>query len=458
MKLRFLILIMFLAVAAGVGVPQQTQGPLSKTQVMALVKAGMETPELVDLIRQHGIDFDLTDDYLQALGKAGAEEPVIQALRAARPTPLTKDQVLKIVAGHVPIERAVVLVTQRGIDFLADEEYLNTLRLAGADDTLITAVREASAAVTAELVVATSPNARVYLDGELHGQASAQGELVAKVKPGAHALKITLAGKKDFEQSITLTARQVTPVEAHLMDLTGSIRVRTLAGATISLDGASRGITDATGVLVLAGVAAGPHDLRVSVEGKKDFQQSVMVAVGEESAVNPTLADLGGTLHVQTLAGAEVFLDGSSRGTVDASGQLAIPELAAGSHDLRIAAHGRQEYRQSVSVIAGQESRVVATPEPLPMLRFQVEIEQGWMDESRRWGYLLVGNGRIKYENANDKGHEFDAPLSDVTDLRTGKVLNYPMLYFRVKGSQYKFSASQPENVRDAIARAMAEH
>ena len=130
---------------------------------MDLVKAGMETPELVKLIHEHGIDFDLTDDYLQALRKAGAQEPVIQALRAARPKPLTKEQVLQLVAGHVPSQRAATLVKQHGIDFLPDEEYLETLRLAGADDTLIAALREAGEAVTAELVVTTSPNAEVYL-------------------------------------------------------------------------------------------------------------------------------------------------------------------------------------------------------------------------------------------------------------------------------------------------------
>src|SRR5208337_3525381 len=147
MRLRLLILVMLLAVIAPSAIAQQTQGPLSKNQVMALVKAGMETSELVKLIHEHGIDFDLTDDYLQALGRAGAQEAVIQGLRAARPTPLTQEQVLQLVAGHVSSERAVTLVKQRGIDFLVDEEYLNTLRLAGADDTLTTSLREASAKI-----------------------------------------------------------------------------------------------------------------------------------------------------------------------------------------------------------------------------------------------------------------------------------------------------------------------
>jgi hypothetical protein len=50
--------------------------------------------------------FELIDDYLQALRNAGAQEEVIQALRAARPKPLTREQVGKLVAGGVPSERA----------------------------------------------------------------------------------------------------------------------------------------------------------------------------------------------------------------------------------------------------------------------------------------------------------------------------------------------------------------
>ena len=41
-----------------------------------------------------------------------------------------------------------MLVKHHGIDFVADERYLQTLRVAGGDDALIAALREASAAVT----------------------------------------------------------------------------------------------------------------------------------------------------------------------------------------------------------------------------------------------------------------------------------------------------------------------
>jgi formylglycine-generating enzyme required for sulfatase activity len=70
----------------------------------------------------------------------------VTAQRAEKPRPKAQ---LKLVAGHVPGERAAMLVKQHGIDFVADEEYLETLRLAGGEETLVAALREASAAVTA---------------------------------------------------------------------------------------------------------------------------------------------------------------------------------------------------------------------------------------------------------------------------------------------------------------------
>jgi formylglycine-generating enzyme required for sulfatase activity len=259
---------------------------------MNLVKAEMPTPQLVKLIHEHGIDFDLTDDYLQALRSAGAQDPVIQALRAARPKPLTEEQVMKLVAGGVPPERAATLVKQHGIDFVADEEYLKTLRLAGADDTLIAAVREAGKAVTAELVVATSPDAEVYLDGELKGHADGRGELAIKSKPGAHAVKVSLKGKKDFEQSVTLAARQTTKIEARLEDLPGSIRVQTSAGAEVFLDNSSRGSADGSGQLVIPDVSPGSHELRVTARGKREFRQGITVSSGQESRFDAVLAEV----------------------------------------------------------------------------------------------------------------------------------------------------------------------
>ncbi len=157
MKFRFLILIMFLGIIAHPARPQEAMPPLTKEQVMDLVKFGMDSSVLANRIKERGIDFEPSDDYLDTLRKAGAQEPVIQAIREVKPKPLTQDQVGKLVAGGVPSQRAAALVKQRGIDFQVGDRYLDTLRVAGADDTLIAALREANKAMPAPGQVRDNP-------------------------------------------------------------------------------------------------------------------------------------------------------------------------------------------------------------------------------------------------------------------------------------------------------------
>jgi formylglycine-generating enzyme required for sulfatase activity len=273
--------------------PPGAQKPLGKNQIMDLVKAGMDSEELAKTVQERGIDFDLSDDYLEALRKAGAQDVLIKALRAFKPRPLTKEQVLQLVVGGVASQRAAALVKQRGIDFMPDEEYLETMRVAGAEEVLLAALRTAGEAATVELVVETLPNAEVYLDGELKGRANAQGELAMKAKLGAHALKVSLARKKDFEQSVTLAGGQAAKIEARLADLPGRILIHSSVGAEVFLDSTSRGRTDASGELAVADVSPGSHELRISAPGKKEYRQSITVPVGQEAKIDAPLADLG---------------------------------------------------------------------------------------------------------------------------------------------------------------------
>ncbi len=226
----YLLMVMTIAPRYAAAAPRQAGGapraqassaeqqPLAKDEVMDLIQAGMDSAELAKKVEKLGIDFAPTEDYLQALAKAGAREVLLQALRNANPKPLTREQILKLIAGGVPSARAAALVKQHGMDFLADEKYLHELRVAGADEALIAAVREAGTTVAGEMLVETSPGAAVYLDGELQGQADAKGELDMRPKLGPHTVKISLAGKQDFERSVTLNSREATRFEAPLQD------------------------------------------------------------------------------------------------------------------------------------------------------------------------------------------------------------------------------------------------
>ena len=57
--------------------------------------------------------------------------------------PLSRSQIVDLLLADVPARRVSILATQRGIDFEPSDEDLDTLRRAGADDDVLNAVRKA---------------------------------------------------------------------------------------------------------------------------------------------------------------------------------------------------------------------------------------------------------------------------------------------------------------------------
>ena len=76
----------------------------------------------------------------------------------------------------------------------------------------------------AQIVIQTSPNAQIYLDEVLKGKASAAGRFVIEnPRPGECELRISLPGKKDFRQSVTVVAGKEVKVAAALVDLPANL-------------------------------------------------------------------------------------------------------------------------------------------------------------------------------------------------------------------------------------------
>ena len=127
---------------AGPLAPQSSK-PYTMEQVRDLVQAGMDSAQLAKKVEQVGIDFEPTDDYLQSLRGDGAQEVLIQALRNASPKPLSRQKVLAMAVGGMPGQRAAEMVKRLGLDFEVTNLFLQTLQLAGADDIFVAAVRQA---------------------------------------------------------------------------------------------------------------------------------------------------------------------------------------------------------------------------------------------------------------------------------------------------------------------------
>jgi hypothetical protein len=67
--------------------PKKEPKPLDKVQVLALLAGGVPSQRVAHLVGQRGIDFEPSDDYLEILQGAGAEEVLVKALRSAKRTP-----------------------------------------------------------------------------------------------------------------------------------------------------------------------------------------------------------------------------------------------------------------------------------------------------------------------------------------------------------------------------------
>src|SRR5208282_2584798 len=139
-----------------------------------------------------------------------------------------------------------------------------------------------------------------------------------------------------LEHRVTLASAQAAKVEAKPDDTTGSIRVRTLVGASISLDGAAGESVGLNGELLMNFVSPGAHQLRISMPGKKEILQILTVEAGKETRVEAKLVDAPGSIRVRTLAGASISLDGADRGSADESGKLVLGDVPPGAHQLQL--------------------------------------------------------------------------------------------------------------------------
>jgi hypothetical protein len=413
--------------------------PLDKDQIMALVGAGMDNEQLAKKVQALGIDFEPTDEYLEALRKAGAQDVLLHALRASNPEPMTQQQVLALVAGGVPTERATALIKQRGVVFVPDEKYLATLRVAGADEGLIAAVREAGATLPGSLEISTAPNAHVDLDGAAAGRAGNDGALtLPKIKPGPHQLRITLAAKKDFEQTVNVEPAAVNKISATLTDLPGGLKINSTAGAEVYVDGTSRGKTDSSGTLVLTGVTPGSHRLRVTGQtNRKDYEQSVDVSAGQEGSILALGEALPGHIRVRATPGARV-LDGDDDkipGIVKFNGEFSW-EAKPGGHMVRVQEDGRPEFRNYVSVSAGETSAVDAPKTEIPATGKRVDrlYGQGPDKDGYLFFFRFYPDGSLVGGNA--KGTWADVERSAANRKSQGDAYLYQMQGSTIRWSQ----------------------
>jgi hypothetical protein len=139
----------------------------------------------------------------------------------------------------------------------------------------------------------------------------------------------------------------------HNINLEGNISITSSpSSAEVLVDGASKG----TAPLTIPNVAPGSHAIKCKLSGYSDYDTTATVTAGATTSVTCSMPQSQGNISITSSpTGAEVFVDGASKGTAP----LTIPNLAPGSHVVKCKLFGYANYDTTATVTAGSISSVI---------------------------------------------------------------------------------------------------
>ncbi len=165
MHLRRIAVVLISLLISGVALGTQSAAtpeikPISQQGMLeALRIGGLTTQELVDIVKERGVAFQVTEQVEADLRAAGAQTPLIDAIRAnyrapasATPAsappavqlgPLSKNEIATLLQVGTPPPRIAQIVNQRGVSFPLTPAVTSELTSSGADSALLTAIEAA---------------------------------------------------------------------------------------------------------------------------------------------------------------------------------------------------------------------------------------------------------------------------------------------------------------------------
>ena len=163
----------------------------------------------------------------------------------------------------------------------------------------------------------------------------------------------------------------VLAAPALAQDNAGLVRVTsTPGGALVYIDGTYRGVTP-TGSVQPPAIEVDAnlqHTVRLVKKGYQDYTTAFSVSAGQYRDVTATLARIGPTSTVGTIAvrsspgGARVYIDGTYYGMTPVQvGSPLSQAVPAGTHRVSVEKDGYATYSTTITVISGQSTDVQAT-------------------------------------------------------------------------------------------------
>ena len=227
-----------------------------------------------------------------------------------------------------------------------------------------------------EVEVNCTPTARLQLNGVEKGLTPVHLE---KLRDGKHTISLEAEGFRRFEHTFVLEAGTSSKFNFALEPLPATLTVTTEpAKARVYLDNVYRGESN----LAIPNVPEGTHTLRVEKEGHAPITRQVSLKRNTAHEERIDLAELRGTLCVQTQPAVVEVYHGNKKllttqplkkdSYTSAPTRIPLPE---GSYEITLKANGYAPKTQTVTIVANQEASLKLRLTFRP--NFELQTESG---------------------------------------------------------------------------------
>jgi hypothetical protein len=262
--------------------------------------------------------------------------------------------------GYVPPGRHRVEISRVGFAPFADWVELAAGQILTLPVVLAEAQKKGTLFVTADVA-----QAQVFVDGKERGRTP----LLVELPEGKAVVEVHAGGLPPWRNTVMVKAGDKTIVEAALRPNTGpsgtALIISNVSGTLVWVDGTKTG----TAPVTLRGLAVGTHIVEGKAEGYAPVSTTVRVNQDEQTVVKleltPAQAEYGRISVRASVPGAEVFVDGGTRGPAP----VEMDQVPLGPHAIIVRAKGHADFEAQCEVKRNQTCSVMAAQTPLARIR-----------------------------------------------------------------------------------------
>jgi hypothetical protein len=404
---------------------------------------------------------------------------------------MAKNDIIGLLEGGVDSAKVGQAAQEFGIAFEMTPATETQLRDVGADDDLIVLLKRiapksatparpkptpTSTGPAVLMVEVTPGGAQVYVDDEPIGTTSQSGRLkLSQLQPGAHSVRVSLAGYKDLEQSVDLAAGQTTNISSTLEAAARApVAPNPLTGGGGSANplaggGASKG--SAGGASTSEGGSLG---VMVSNQAPPAGRGAYITAVAPGGPAEQAGLRAGHTIlsvNGRTITTPQILLDIVTSSHAGDYLQIAYNDgtRMQWTRAQLVPRSQSSPPAQSLPPAAGSLLGGITAPSAnppqnmqpaLPVVSYNVNHDHGQSGQNYCSGVLAVGGGRVVYRG-NNTAHSADLGVDEIKEAKKNGVylVAWGAFHIRLKsGPNYNFVVVGPGGQHqppDGVLRAI---